>query len=164
MRNFQGANKLACGLCAVVILGLPGISEAKRPSSGNSPVVESSDPVQDTRVNDNNSGDRADLLEVTGQKMSTAKQGDQVEELVLKLTDLVAQVSNHPDDCAGIVQVLNDWFKDNEAWMESLDYATSSANAETIEKLRVMSDSLGKLLAECYDSKEIPAILMKYSK
>ena len=88
---------------------------------------------------------------------------DLPDEMVQYFEELSRNISIHEGQCEEMTKALSDWHHAHEAWINALDFATVSADAKTVEKVRVMAESLGKQLAACYDSEEIPMLLMKYS-
>lgn len=89
---------------------------------------------------------------------------DMVDEMVQYFEELSKDVALHEGHCVEMAKALSDWHDAHKTWIDSLDYATVNADAQVVEKIRVMAESLGKQLAPCYDSKKIPTLLMKYSE
>ena len=86
-----------------------------------------------------------------------------VDEMVQYLDELTKNVALHEGHCVEMAKALSDWHDAHKTWIDSLDYATVNADAQTVEKIRIMAESLGKQLASCYDSQKIPKLLMQYS-
>ena len=87
-----------------------------------------------------------------------------VDEMIQFFDGLMQAVAAHEGDCPGMSQSLAEYYNSHKTWIDALDFATVNANADSIEKMRTMADDFGKLLSVCYNSEDIPALLMKYSK
>lgn len=169
MKKIPGFRKVLQGLGIVLVCSIPVCSMAQDDEAMvKAMIAEAEAQAKAAQVAQAEAAKVQAEAQASDQGMKpvpkAAKNANAAEEMVKLLTELNRNVASKKGNCQAMTQALHNWHAKHQAWIDSLDYASVSADSKTIEKLRMLAAELGKNLSVCYNSDQIPNLLKQYSK